>query len=400
MMQQIRSIYTLMILGFVFSCSNKSSFEGKAAETSGVDCAGASLTTCVPPNGDSDAKKKDDDKGSQKNDGGEDSGNDDGEDTGGDSDEIKSKEFDLVAVTQKVDMVWVVDNSGSMGNEIEKVRANFSNFIQRLSSLSDLRFSLVSTKEDVFDRFFSVNLPSPLPAELEARQVDYIVRSNDPLFLAATASCPASSTNFPAPPADKSPESINNADRRLCNQAQAISHGGSLEEGFLLPGSAIPQLVGSLSDFFRPDAKRIYVFVSDDDASQVTSANFLSYVTPFNNNVNPLIYGFVGLNSDNAACDIAKIGDSYISLAETSGGKTFDICEEEWSQHFEELTNHVRLIMKTEFRLDATPREVVEVKLDGVKLNASDYRVEGKVVHIKPEVLAESSEKVVVYYLQ
>ena len=61
MMQQIRSIYTLMILGFVFSCSNKSSFEGKAAETSGVDCAGASLTTCVPPVCDSEAKKKDDD---------------------------------------------------------------------------------------------------------------------------------------------------------------------------------------------------------------------------------------------------------------------------------------------------------------------------------------------------
>lgn len=234
-------------------------------------------------------------------------------------------EFDLGLYTSELDMVWVIDNSKSMVEEIDQVEANFGEFAASLSQNINLKIALISatvTSSDIKGIVF----PDELPPQIEKKQIDKFVYRNNSLEIAAYTSCPAEFSNA----------------NSVCGAS--ISRGET-NLGLTIFRSTYNQK-GVLSDFFRPGAKRIYIFVTDDNAaSYFNTDDFLAALKPHLNGSDLSVYGFVGIGTK--GCHEAMTGIAYTKLAEKTNGKTYDICESDWSQNFKDLTSDIKVSIKS-----------------------------------------------------
>ncbi len=277
----------------------------------------------------------------------------------------------LNASSKKVDLVWLIDNSGSMGDEAANVRNNFSSFISTLGSSTDLKLALISSTSTMSSSGGTgVTLPVSGPNYL---QVPTFVNSNDALSLAAVATCP------------------NNGPGMVCGQP-ILTPGFGFDPEF---DGVNPS--GKLVNFFRSDAHRVYVVVTDDEAYDVNESNFLSLVTPYSFNRRPTVFAFIGKVSQ-ADCHISRRGTAYESLAATTGGETFDICEKNWQPHFAKLTSSVENIASKEFILNKTPVRIVSVKLDGQVLATTQYSIDGNKLVLADNVVSAQNKMVTVEY--
>ena len=95
---------------------------------------------------------------------------------------------------QKLDMVWVIDNSGSMSEEAEQVRINFERFSNSLENKGDFKLALISKTEGsnsspIMGRFRPVGLPYvELSQNMKNKghiQIDYPVGSTNLLVALA-----------------------------------------------------------------------------------------------------------------------------------------------------------------------------------------------------------------------
>lgn len=78
-------------------------------------------------------------------------------------------------VTRPVDILWVIDNSGSMSEEETRVQNNMNSFVQSIAN-SGVDYHVV-----VITDTSSVNVPPPLGGSPRYLGVDQFVNSNDPL---------------------------------------------------------------------------------------------------------------------------------------------------------------------------------------------------------------------------
>ena len=77
-----------------------------------------------------------------------------------------------------------------------------------------------------------------------------------------------------------------------------------------------------------------------------------------------------------ASCpSISKPGNFYISLANKSGGKAFNICDQDWSPYYNELTNTIKNeVAGSKVETGLSPNiKIISVYLNGQKLNSSEY---------------------------
>ncbi len=218
-----------------------------------------------------------------------------------------------------LDMVWVVDNSGSMTAEANHVRNNVENFIKSLSVKSDFKFMLISKQG-------SIGLATQIPAALVS---DRVLQVNTLI----------GSTNGPD---------------ILLNTLRAKS------------------------SFFRPDSKKLIVFVTDDN-STLSSGDFtanLFKVSTFNAE-NTSVFSFIGLGPQISPCQ-AKTGQVYQDLAATLQGKTYNICEADWTQHFADLQQSAILTISIQriFQLSqASVLSIDAVTVNNLKLKESEYTI-------------------------
>ena len=211
-----------------------------------------------------------------------------------------------IQALRPVDIVWVIDSSPSMGEEIDQVQTNLNNFTQRISMAGlDLRVALVGSEADTVtpDRdYLGICIPPPLSAQDRCPDVDsegykhirLNVHSSDPLVKMLEAA---------------------------------------------------PELNG----FFRQSSLKHIVFVTDDDAGWSLNADeFLQLM-----NSEPMLQGamvhsvvdLVGYESscvfdDNCSCGDER-GEEYITLSESTAGGVYSICEEDWSPLFTRLEESV-----------------------------------------------------------
>ncbi len=74
-----------------------------------------------------------------------------------------------------VDIIWVVDTSGSMSNEAERVQENMANFASAIGAVGiDWRVVMISTQD-------YVNVPASLAMDPRYRLIDRPVNSNEPM---------------------------------------------------------------------------------------------------------------------------------------------------------------------------------------------------------------------------
>ncbi len=219
----------------------------------------------------------------------------------------------------KIDLIWVIDNSGSMFGEAQIVRNNLASFLDYSASFTDLKFALISR---IGNNGTEVSLPGNL--------------LNDPNYMQLNTRI--YSTDGP----QKVIDALNKND-------------------------------GGLKDFLRTDSTKVYIFVTDD-MSILSSHSFLSAASDHFPNSASKVFGFIGFQLD-SPCK-ARTGTQYIDMSEATGGKVYNICDADWSSHFADLGNHVAYSANNSFKLNTDKVEkVMAVEVNGVTIDSSLYKV-------------------------
>ncbi len=297
-----------------------------------------------------------------------------------------TESFALEAQKQPIDLVWIVDNSASMIEENPIAQANLDAFAKNVAKTSDLHMALISFD----DSATGIKLSDELKAAHHI-QISATVGSTNLLAIAASATCPAKTTEgYQAAPGSYA------GTMKICNQVVKSKN----EEGFLEDEVTVEKVKGELTKFYRPQAKKVFVFVTDDDADFVTSANFLALVEPYlgKEGGKPVVFSFQAV--EGATCSISAVGRSYTDLARKTLGETFDICAEDWSQHFSRLTKAVSRVSNTKIQLKGSAKEVLSVAVDGQKLKRTAFKLEANgSVKLADSVFAKAPKNIEVVYL-
>ncbi|MES2767632.1 MAG: hypothetical protein V4596_00680 [Bdellovibrionota bacterium] len=304
---------------------------------------------------------------------------------------VSTENFNAGTSNKKIDFVWIVDNSGSMAEEVAKTRNNMAAFATQLAGYTDLKMALLSAKDattnpgDSNPQYFT--LPSGLPAGA-GTQVNTFVSSNDALIFAGLSVCPSGGSAIGS----------------WCN---TFLENKTDVDGRVIPsGSATKRwekvyqpAISAFSGFLREQSHKVFVIVSDDDAKnagnpyRVLSDQFLDAYDSRFPNAKPIVYSIVSPRSvadaGAAGCQVYGQGNEYIRLSGLTGGKVFDICENDWSDYFDEMLAGITILANTSFPLAAVNIvDILSVKVNNTKLNPGDYTYANRVLTIRPEVMA------------
>lgn len=274
------------------------------------------------------------------------------------------------AVKSPVDIIWVIDNSGSMTDNIAKVRKNFNAFVTSLGTTVDVRIILLSAPSSI--GALGLSLPSTAVGGV---QISNSVQSNDGAILAAAASCEASLTQ---------------SETRVCGET--VTSGGMV----LMSNTEPTDVAGKFRPSFRAGASRVYVFVTDDESWMKGDA-FVRIATAANAGVAPRVFAFRGTSS--SSCDISNPGLQYDAMIKATGGEGFDICLSDWSPSFSKLTSSISSMVTTAFTLKSVPNPTtVKVYLNGALLPASAYTLVGAQLSLKQAPDATKVNEIKVIY--
>ena len=206
-------------------------------------------------------------------------------DTGQDAADIWVDHFTQPGNFNGVDILWVIDPSGSMANDRPRVIAGIGDMIAVLPA-SDWRLAIIST---------------------------------DPNRAGATQ-------QFPLIPGDGATEA----------EAQMnLTVTGFKEQGF---DAVVAYMANGYSPtWMREDAALLVVFVSDEkeqsNSNFPSSSNFVTWITGQREYV--FVSSIVQLGQEDTQCQPASPlnqGDRYMEAADAFSGQKIDICSEDWSQ--------------------------------------------------------------------
>lgn len=240
-----------------------------------------------------------------------------------------------------LDMIWVIDNSGSMNEEAALVRKNFDAFLTALNKSTNFRLLLVSQQGNSGT---SVSIPSSFDSATH-KQINQRVESKD-------------------------------GPQVLLNQLKVLPAG-----------------------FLRDDSKKIVVFVTDDNSS-LASASFMSSLVAQQkwSAKDVSVSSFIGLDKASSPC-MDKEGVVYKELATSTGGRNYNICLQDWSAHFNDLINASVSKAVRRFTLGVeVVKSISAVKVNGMALDKSAYSVSGKVVTLADGVNLPENSMVSVDY--
>ena len=233
---------------------------------------------------------------------------------------------------KKVDVLFVVDNSGSMGNEQSNLASNFSQFIQ-LATLwqNDYHLGVVTT--DMKNGGDKGKL-----RELNGTRV-ITPKTQDPTgtFKSIVKVGTGGSANEQGLAAAKAALTLPNVfdSGKSCKVDTDCADGKCVKgpDGSLGCG-------GHNRGFLRKQAGLELVFVSDEeDSSPSDLAYYVNFLYSIKGAANKGLFhahAIVGLSSSGAGsgsggCNAAK-GSRYLTVAKDTGGKTASICDKSFSQ--------------------------------------------------------------------
>lgn len=215
---------------------------------------------------------------------------------------------EAMTALQPVDIVWVVDNSGSMSEEAGLIQTNLNNFATAFAGIGvDVHVVLITSGG-------FVEIPAPL--------------GTDPA--------------------------------RFLRVAQDVQSSNALER--------LVALYPMYSSFLRRSAVMHFVGVTDDESS-LSAANFMSMTTgmlgknfrfhsivsPPGSTHSPLGIGFAMDGCAGPHGEAADNGEVYWELSGSTGGRQFSICAEDWSALFDDLATTVAIPMALPCVYDIPP---------------------------------------------
>lgn len=256
----------------------------------------------------------------------------------------------LQAANDKVDILFVVDDSCSMEEEQVTLAAGFVSFAEQLdSSGTDFRLGVISTSYDYGDPLRGSLIGEP--AFLTAESEDYV--------------------------------------SEFASRAQVGIGGLDKEKGLEVAVKATSTVANlELNDgFVRSEARMLFIFVSDEedcsDGGALTGQSadecyfqpdllipVAEHVQRFRELKDDLsdvqAAAIVGLDAD--ACQNVFPGERYVKVAQLTGGLVGDICQGDWSDVLSELGLNASGVLRS-FQLSqgAVP-DTIEVFVDGVSI--------------------------------
>jgi len=257
------------------------------------------------------------------------------------ADDSLYEEFFYQDFYSSVDVLWVIDNSGSMSDALNTISDNFSSFIYQFTSL-DLDYQMGVVTTDMINVDDQGKLQGDIP---------YI-----------TSSTPNAETVFLA----------------MVNQGAT---GSADERGFDAVQAALsePLLSGHNAGFLRGDdvAFATIVVSDENDASSTNSTSFSSWYLGLKSD--PALLTFSAFCGDpgsgcfewvdwSTGAISATSGKKYTDVTATVGGTWQSIC----SNDFDEALNHLSLNalgMDYQFELTETPSSIAEMV---VQVNSLD----------------------------
>ncbi|NVB37300.1 VWA domain-containing protein [Pseudenhygromyxa sp. WMMC2535] len=261
-----------------------------------------------------------------------------------DTEEEECASVDAAAEAKKLpaDIIIVVDNSGSMGDEAAAVQANLNSFSQLIiDSGVDVHVALLSSYPD---NGYGICVDPPLGG----------------------GTCPNSDDNLPL---------FNHVD---------LSIGSS---------NALQRLVNSYDEwgpYIREDAVTHVLIVTDDESNMSASAFMNSFTSLAPGLDDVRVHGVVSMQN---CADAADIGDTYIDLAEMTGGVVADLCDQDFVPVFQALSEEVigGSLLPCEFEIPAPPEGE---NFDPDKVNVEFDDGQGNVVTLTRVESAEECAQV------
>lgn len=254
---------------------------------------------------------------------------------------------------QNVDVLFVVDNSGSMGEEQSNLAVNFGQFINEASTWNnDYQVGVVTTDADagsgqlVGDPRFVTNLNYSQFSD----NVEVGTNGSGTEQGLAAAQMALSLPNI----ADSSTACTADAD--------CASLGTACVDGFC---------GGPNRGFLRKDAALEIVIVSDEDDQSPSDLNF--YINFFKNikgffNENLLhVHAIVGLDGGCSSSDGDAVeGHRYRAVAQATGGNEISICEPDFADGLQSI-GEIAFGLKVQFFLTRVAEpSTIEVKVNDV----------------------------------
>lgn len=202
-------------------------------------------------------------------------------------------------IPERIDVLWVVDNSGSMLAEQRKLAENFPRFLEfyRDSGL-DWQIGVIST-----------DTTEPLESGKLQGAAGYLW----------------------VDPSVPDPVSV------FADMAQLGRQGSAAERGRRAIWLALedPDAQTWNEGFFRKDAKLSIIIVSDENDATSSDPTIAELGDTLSATGREVVISAI-LSGDNP-CGANKTGTEYAALVAATGGVSFDICAEDWSPFLTEL---------------------------------------------------------------
>jgi len=217
------------------------------------------------------------------------------EDTGQDAADIWVDSFTQPGNFEGIDILWVIDPSGSMANDRPRVVSGIAEMMAALPTMG-WRLAIISTD----------------PSRAGATQL------------------------FPLIPGD---------DAVVAEQQMNASVTGHHEKGF----DAVAKYMsnGYSPTWMRTGAALLVVFVSDEEEQSLNgfpnTSDFVNYLRGQREYV--FVSSIVQLDLSLTECDpasILNVGSRYVEAANAFGGQKIDICAEDWSQGVADASGQIQ----------------------------------------------------------
>jgi hypothetical protein len=257
------------------------------------------------------------------------------------------------------DIIFVVDNSGSMSIWQTALADNFNSFISVfISSGVDYQIGVITTDDASFV---------------------------GPVITSATLDVVGEFTLQAHVGTYGSPH-----ERGLEYAKECTSLGGDAEYG---------------SSFTRSDAKLIIIFVSDeDDHSTGMPSEYVAHFQSLKTSDSLVTaHSVVGdspigcTRTGGSSWERADAAERYIEVAADMGGEFISICSEDWGMEMETLARDS--ILQRSFSLSDTPfEETIEVEVDGVSVTDWTYNEEENAVYFEEGAIPGAGTEIGIAY--
>ncbi len=275
-------------------------------------------------------------------------------------------EFTQNATSQKtVDILWVIDNSGSMQNEQANLASNFDAFINQFADLGvDFKMSITTT-----DTSSNYRAGRPVTGSLEALTSQKLAENRSKFI-----------SDFQS-------------------MIQVGTRGSGREKG-ILASEAFTQKHAAQN--FRDDAYYAVIYVSDEeDQSPNDIATHLSAISAWKTNPNLVkAYSIVDTfsNPANSGNGYDLGSERYQEISNTSGGTISDINADFYTSLLNISTEIVTLTKS--FALSKTPvnPSAIIVKVDGVINSSWTYDSATKTIKFSEGQEPQNNQVITVTY--